>query len=226
MRARGQSSSASRWLYLACSVAVLVISWAVRPETARAWLQDQTEVVRGLFGVSGGQSPPGDRAAGATGSTTAPVAIAEGGRKLTLYLPSHASPGLLEPVEASAGSAETPKELAVEAVNLLQASSAETGHRPALPPGTRLVAIFLDSGKAIVDLSAEFLATAPASAAEARVTLYALVNTLTSLPFAEEVRFLVGGEERTSYFDCFDLTVGYRFNPDIVARAPGIERSH
>jgi hypothetical protein len=81
--------------------------------------------------------------------------------------------------------------------------------------------VFLQGHRLIVDLSAEFLSAPPASASEARQQLYAVVNTLTSLPFADEVRFLVGDEERTTFFDVLDLTAVYRFNAELVtSRSP------
>ncbi|MBI2942670.1 MAG: GerMN domain-containing protein [Candidatus Wallbacteria bacterium] len=213
----GRESRSNRWFYLACSVAVLLLSWFVKPEAARAFLADQVDAVGALLGARRPPAAEAGRPSEPVSEGGASAVLSDPGRPLTLYYPSRAAAGMLEAYETAAGAVETPKELAAEVVNLLQAAPTDAGVQAPLPPGTRLLALFLEGGRATVDLSAELLSSAPVSTAETRVRLYCLVNSLTSLPFVEEVRFLIAGEERTSYFDCFDLTVPYRFNPDVVA---------
>lgn len=221
----GRDSRSNRWLYLACSVAVLLLSWFVKPEAARAFLADQMDAVGALLGARRAPAADAGKPAESDLEGGPATALTDPGRPLTLYYPSRANAGMLEAYETGAGAVETPKELAAEVVNLLQAAPPDAGLQAPLPAGTRLLALFLDGGRATVDLSAELLSSAPVSTAETRVRLYCLVNSLTSLPFVEEVRFLVAGEERTSYFDCFDLSAPYRFNPDVVAGRAASQRS-
>ncbi len=210
-----RSRPAGRWFFLLCSVTVLVLSWTVQPEAAREWVRVK------LAALSGSRAPGVASGLDDGSALSLPEKPPLESKKITIYLPSRGSPGMLEAVDASIGAASTPKELAVEALGLLQAPPAEANRKPAVPAGTRVQAVFLQGTRMIVDLSSEFLSTPPGSVSEARQQLYAVVNTLTSLPFAEEVRFLVGDEERTTFFDVLDLTAVYRFNAELVAnRSP------
>lgn len=49
-----------------------------------------------------------------------------------------------------------------------------------------------------------------------RLTIYSIVNTMTSLPEISEVKFLVEGREIESLAGHLDLTTGYSFSEDII----------
>ena len=136
---------------------------------------------------------------------------------MLLYLPSLVEPGMVDGVEVAVSTLGSLKEQAIAAVDLLQAPPADQRWETALPPGTRVLSIFRDGETVVVDLSHEFLAERPLSVSQARQRIYALVNTLTSLPDVEAVRLLVGEEERTNYFNFYDLTATYRFNRSVIA---------
>ena len=91
---------------------------------------------------------------------------------------------------------KTLAEYAVEEL-LLSARGKET--RSALPEGTQLRSIKLSGGLCTVDLSGEFLSGRPDTATEERLSIYALVNTLTELEDVERVQITVEGERIGSY---------------------------
>src|SRR5262245_22441570 len=76
-----------------------------------------------------------------------------------------------------------------------------------IPPGTRLKTVFLTSkGEAYVDLSPEVQRNHPGGTTNELLTVYALVDTLTSnLPAISGVQILVDGKEIDSLAGHLDL---------------------
>jgi hypothetical protein len=70
-------------------------------------------------------------------------------------------------------------------------------YAPAVPPGTRLRALFVTAnGEAFVDFSREIAAAHPGGSREELFTVYAIVNALTAnLPAVASVQILVDGRE-------------------------------
>jgi len=66
--------------------------------------------------------------------------------------------------------------------------------RPCLPEGTQVRSVGVSEGICTIDLSAQFVENAPEDPGEARLMLYALVNTLGELDQAGRVRILCEGE--------------------------------
>ena len=77
----------------------------------------------------------------------------------------------------------------------------------AIPDGTRLRAIFVDSsGRAFVDLSAEVTSAHPGGALEESLTVYSIINAVTAnLPAVNAVQILVDGREVDSLAGHVDL---------------------
>jgi hypothetical protein len=77
----------------------------------------------------------------------------------------------------------------------------------AIPPGTRLRALFVsDRGDAYVDLSREVAAAHPGGSANELLTVYTIVNVLTTnLPAIAAVQVLVDGKEVESLAGPVDL---------------------
>ncbi len=63
-----------------------------------------------------------------------------------------------------------------------------------IPEGAALRSVTVDGGLCTVDFSSEFLLNKPASDLAERLTIFAIVDSLTELPQIERVRFLVEGE--------------------------------
>ena len=91
------------------------------------------------------------------------------------------------------------KTLAEYAVEELLLSVRDKELRNALPEGTQLRSVKLSGGLCTVDFSKEFLSGKPATAVEERLSIYALVNTLTELEGVAQVQITVEGERVGSY---------------------------
>ena len=111
-----------------------------------------------------------------------------------------------------------PSGSAPEAV-LLQAllSGPETeGLSAPLTGEARVIDLWVDDGGiCYVNFDAAFLSQQPASASQARLTLYAIVNTLCQLPNVDAVAFLVEGESIADYGGVA-ADVPLEPNPDLV----------
>lgn len=75
-----------------------------------------------------------------------------------------------------------------------------SGASPVMPERTRLVTVTMDNRVCIVNLSREFVGNATGEPQRARMTLLALVNSLTELQGVGYVKIHVEGEELPSYF--------------------------
>mgnify|MGYP004684710659 CR=1 FL=1 len=83
-----------------------------------------------------------------------------------------------------------------------------------IPEGTRLNAVYMAGSICCVDLSEEFLSENTASADGTSLTVYAIVNSLTSLQDVTGVQFLIDGEPRQAY-------IHPHFDQIITSRTPG-----
>lgn len=70
----------------------------------------------------------------------------------------------------------------------------------AIPEGTKVLSVTMKKNLCIVDLSKEFYLNRPQTAAGERVTIYSIVNSLTSLSGIEAVQITVEGEKLENYF--------------------------
>ena len=70
---------------------------------------------------------------------------------------------------------------------------------PAAPEGTSLLSVRITGGICIVDLSEEYYQGRPTSPREERLMIYALVNTMTSLPGVDLVQITVEGRRLEEY---------------------------
>jgi len=66
--------------------------------------------------------------------------------------------------------------------------------QPVIPEGTRLLNLTVENGLATVDFSSEFFSNRPRTEDGERMTLYALVDSLTELDAIDSVRFMVEGK--------------------------------
>ncbi len=96
-----------------------------------------------------------------------------------------------------------------QAKRIIEASLAtpQTPYVSAIPPGTKLKTLFLTSkGEAYVDLSPEVQKNHPGGTTGETLTVYALVNALTSnLPAISGVQLLIDGKEIDSLAGHLDL---------------------
>jgi len=102
---------------------------------------------------------------------------------------------------------------------LIQGSNA--GHRPALSPSTEIRAVFLTSeGTAYVDFSKDLLSKITPGIACETLTVYSIVNSLTSnIPAVKRVKLLIEGKEVETLDGHTDLTDSYVADPAFNAPA-------
>jgi len=92
------------------------------------------------------------------------------------------------------------------------------GLRSVFPAGTRLRGFYVtERGEAFVDLSAEVAASHPGGALTEQLTVFAIVNAVTTnLPAVERVQILIGGREVDSLAGHLDLRRPLEADPSLV----------
>ncbi|MCL1829180.1 MAG: GerMN domain-containing protein [Oscillospiraceae bacterium] len=86
-----------------------------------------------------------------------------------------------------------------------------------IPPGTELLAITTEEGLCTVDLSSAFIDNEPPEPAVARLAVYSIVNSLTSLKETDFVLFLSDGKP-ISYYGLLNMSIPFERNDSLVAR--------
>jgi spore germination protein GerM len=86
-----------------------------------------------------------------------------------------------------------------------------------LPPGTRLLDIAVTNGTATVDLSGELQTGFRGGSDNEQVTVYSIVNTLTSLPTIDRVQILVEGMTVNTLGGHQDISGPLAFDSELVA---------
>ncbi len=86
-----------------------------------------------------------------------------------------------------------------------------------LPPGTELLGISMQDGVATVDFSEDLRKGFKGGSDNEQVTVYAIVNTLTSLPTIERVQILVEGESINTLGGHHDVSGPLAFDDELVA---------
>lgn len=114
-----------------------------------------------------------------------------------LYFSDHNARYLVEESRSRApAAAEAMAEYIVK--ELLNGSHSDRS-LPVLPEGVNLLGVELSQGICTVDFSEAFLTNCPKTHAQARMTVFSVVNSLTELPEVESVRFTCVGKEIGDY---------------------------
>lgn len=88
-----------------------------------------------------------------------------------------------------------------------------------IPENTRILGVYeKDDGLFIVDFSEELVEGHWGGTAGEGMTIYSIVNTLTSFPEIDAVKFKIEGEERVTLAGHWDLTVLFTYNDAIVEK--------
>ncbi|MBN1459445.1 MAG: GerMN domain-containing protein [Armatimonadetes bacterium] len=85
-----------------------------------------------------------------------------------------------------------------------------------LPPGTELLGITVVDGLATVNFSEQLQQEFRGGSDNEQVTVYSVVNTLTSLPAIDRVQFLVGGETVATLGGHHDVSGPLEFDEELV----------
>lgn len=117
---------------------------------------------------------------------------------------------------------ETVEEQAAYAVSLLgQTPDNDTLHST-LPTGTEILDLSIENGQCTLDLSSDFLRNRPETDDGERMTILALVNTLTDFADIDRVQFYVEGQQLATYYH-MDLSLVYVREEQVVGPVrPGL----
>ncbi len=85
-----------------------------------------------------------------------------------------------------------------------------------LPPGTELLGITVADGLATVDFSEQLRTGFRGGSDNEQVTVYSIVNTLTSLPTIDRVQILVGGGKINTIGGHHDISGPLAFDGELV----------
>jgi len=85
-----------------------------------------------------------------------------------------------------------------------------------LPPGTELLGVSVEDGLAMVDFSEQLQAGFRGGSDNEQVTVYSIVNTLTSLPTIDEVQILVEGKKVNTIGGHHDISGPLTFDGELV----------
>ena len=146
-----------------------------------------------------------------------------GERRLRLFFPAEGGSFLTS--EYHTVSVDEDKPLYAYVVEELMRGPAGPGLLPVFPEGSQLIGISAENLVCTLNLSIEFFDNKPRRLLDARLSLYAIVNSLTSLSEVESVRILVDGKSPLSY-TYIPLGEPLVRNEDILDRSPlsGSER--
>lgn len=132
---------------------------------------------------------------------------------LTLYFPNQDASALI-PVERTVN---IPDQATIKATFQELAKPPAGAYNP-LPEGTKLLGAKVEGGIATVDLSREFQQNFGGGTAGEQMTLYSIVNSLTTLPNITGVQFLLEGEKQEAILGHADTTKPITRNENIIQK--------
>lgn len=145
-----------------------------------------------------------------------PSESSPGSVKLTLYYPDSQAMGL---VAANRMVEVTDQDIIIAMFKEL--AIPPTGLEKLLPQGTILLSSSVSAdGIAMIDLSQEFQANFGGGSAEEQLTLYSIVNTLTTLPNIHSVQFLIEGQKHPGILGHIDTSEPLKRNESIILKTP------
>ncbi|HWQ41479.1 MAG TPA: GerMN domain-containing protein [Desulfosporosinus sp.] len=133
--------------------------------------------------------------------------------KLTLYFPKSDASGL----------SSTDRTVVVADQEVIKAMFTElatppTGMEKPLPKGTTLNSASVKDGVATIDLSKEFQTNFSGGSAGEEMTIYSIVNTLTTLSNIQSVQFLLDGKKLDGILGQLDTSVPIKPNKSLIAK--------
>jgi len=134
--------------------------------------------------------------------------------KLTLYFPNADASGLIA----------TERTVVVKNKETIKTMFAElatppTGLEKPLPQGTTLLGATVSAdGVATLDLSSEFKKNFGGGSAGEQMTMYSIVNTLTTLPNITSVQFLLDGKKLDGILGNLDTSTPLKRNESLISK--------
>lgn len=133
--------------------------------------------------------------------------------KLTLYFPNSDASGLVS----------TDRTVVVADQEVIKAMFAELATPPSglqkpLPKGTALISASVKDDVATIDLSTEFQKNFGGGSAGEQMTMYSIVNTLTTLPNVHSVQFLLDGKKVDGILGNLDTSAPLKRNDSLIVK--------
>ena len=133
--------------------------------------------------------------------------------KLTLYFPISDASGLIS----------TERTVVVADQEVIKAmfnelASPPSGIQKPLPKGTTLISASVKDDVATIDLSTEFQKNFGGGSAGEQMTMYSIVNTLTTLPNVHSVQFLLDGKKLDGILGNLDTSAPLKRNEGLILK--------
>ncbi|HBP64996.1 MAG TPA: spore gernimation protein [Desulfosporosinus sp.] len=134
--------------------------------------------------------------------------------KLTLYFPNADASGLIA----------TERTVAVKNKEVIKAMFKEletppSGLEKPLPKGTTLLSATVSAdGVATLDLSSEFQKNFGGGSAGEQMTMYSIVDTLTTLPNVKSVQFLLNGKKMDGMLESIESSKPLKRNESLIIK--------
>lgn len=133
--------------------------------------------------------------------------------KLTLYFPNSDASGLI-PTERTVAVAD---EEVIKAM-FKELATPPSGMQKPLPEGTTLISASVKDDVATIDLSSEFRKNFGGGSAGEEMTIYSIVNTLTTLPNVHSIQFLLDGKKLDGILGNLDTSVPLKRNESLITK--------
>ena len=131
--------------------------------------------------------------------------------KLTLYFPNSDASGLI-----STNRTVIVSDQEVIKAMFIELSTPPSGMQKPLPKGTTLKSASVKDGVATIDLSPEFQKNFGGGSAGEQMTMYSIVNTLTTLPNVHSVQFLLDGKKLDGILGNLDTSLPLTRNDSLI----------
>lgn len=103
-------------------------------------------------------------------------------------------------------------------LDLLIKGPEEKGLIKTIPEGTKIKNVYTNEGVCYVDFSEEFVTKHTGGSTGEAMTIYSIVNSLTSLKNINKVQFLIEGKTREEYKGHLDFNVLFQANQDLIKK--------
>lgn len=134
--------------------------------------------------------------------------------KLTLYFPNSEATGLI-PTNRTV---EVKNQEVIKAI-FIELATPPSGLEKPLPAGTTLLeATVSANGIATINLSTEFQKNFGGGSAGEQMTMYSIVNTLTTLPNVHSVQFLLDGDKHDGILGHLDTRDPIKRNESLIIK--------
>jgi germination protein M len=166
--------------------------------------------------IQSSNNPPADTTnttAAPSSSESTPNSSAPQTIKITLYFPNADASGLV-PVERTV---QVSNQEVIKAM-FNELSSPPSGLEKPLPKGTILRSATVKDGVATLDLSSEFQKNFGGGSSAEMMTMYSIVNTITTLSNVQSVQFLLEGKKLDGILGNLDTSSPLTRNDSLIRK--------